>query len=90
MVGRTSCYFSGQVQGVGFRYTVRELADGYEVAGFVKNLGDGRVELVMEGELGERRGLLEAVKERMAGYFDQVEEREGAATGEYRRFEIRY
>ena len=41
---RQTCYFSGRVQGVGFRYTVQNLALQYNVRGYVKNLADGRVE----------------------------------------------
>ena len=42
--------FSGRVQGVGFRYTSRELATGYDLVGSVKNLPNGSVELVIMGE----------------------------------------
>ena len=44
MIGRR-VFFEGRVQGVGFRYSVRQLAKGYDVAGWVRNLPDGRVEL---------------------------------------------
>ena len=37
--------YSGRVQGVGFRYTVKQIASGFDVTGWVKNLPDGRVEL---------------------------------------------
>ena len=42
-------YYSGNVQGVGFRYTVKSIATGFEVTGAVRNLPDGRVELLAEG-----------------------------------------
>lgn len=90
MSGRTTCYFSGHVQGVGFRYTVMELADDHDVTGFVRNMGDGRVELVMEGESRERMGLLNDVKRHMSGHIDEVNEIESAATGEFGRFSIRH
>ena len=49
MVKRATVFYAGRVQGVGFRYTAREIACGYDVAGYVCNLPDGRVELVVEG-----------------------------------------
>jgi acylphosphatase len=57
--------YSGRVQGVGFRYTTRRLAQGYDVAGYVRNLPDGTVELVAEGEAGEVERFLDAVAQRM-------------------------
>ena len=42
--------YEGRVQGVGFRYTTKSVANGFEVTGTVRNLTDGRVELVAEGE----------------------------------------
>jgi acylphosphatase len=61
-------YYSGQVQGVGFRFTARQLARGFDVAGYVRNLPDGRVELVAEGEPAEIDRFLQAVRDEM-GYF---------------------
>ena len=56
--------YSGHVQGVGFRYTAKAVASGFEVTGTVRNLADGRVELTAEGARGEldefRRGIREA------------------------------
>jgi acylphosphatase len=46
-------FFSGHVQGVGFRYSVKQLAAGFDVCGWVRNLNDGRVELFMQGESAE-------------------------------------
>ena len=46
-------HFEGRVQGVGFRYTCRELAKGFDVVGTVKNLPDGRVEMEVMGEKEE-------------------------------------
>ena len=46
---RRRIYYSGRVQGVGFRFSTQRLASGFAVAGSVKNLRDGRVEVVAEG-----------------------------------------
>ena len=50
--------FSGRVQGVGFRYTTKEVATGYDVVGSVKNLPDGSVELLIMGETDETDAYL--------------------------------
>ena len=55
-------YYSGRVQGIGFRYTAREVACGYEVTGFVQNLPDGRVEMIVEGDEEEVKAFLDAIK----------------------------
>jgi acylphosphatase len=55
-------HYEGHVQGVGFRYTVKTLAREYEVAGSVKNLPDGRVELIASGEEEEVDDFLNAIR----------------------------
>ena len=55
--------YSGRVQGVGFRYTVKRLAGGYDVTGWVKNLPDGRVELQAQAaDVEELAAFLDAVQ----------------------------
>ena len=49
---RVRILYSGHVQGVGFRYTAKTVAAGFEITGVVRNLPDGRVELVAEGDRG--------------------------------------
>jgi acylphosphatase len=61
-------YYSGDVQGVGFRATAAHIARRYAVSGWVRNLPDRRVELLAEGEAGEVLAFLAAVRERMAGH----------------------
>jgi acylphosphatase len=63
--------YTGQVQGVGFRYTTRHVAANFAVAGYVRNLPDGRVELVAEGEPEEVEHFLDAVGQKMAGYIEE-------------------
>ncbi len=62
-------YYSGNVQGVGFRYTVRTVATGFEVTGTVRNLPDGRVELVAEGALEELEAFRQAVRDAGLDHF---------------------
>jgi acylphosphatase len=51
-------FYEGRVQGVGFRYSARRVAAGFDVAGYVRNLPDGRVELVASGDEEEVDGFL--------------------------------
>src|SRR5438270_11553043 len=62
---RRRVVFSGRVQGVGFRFTCRSLARGFDVAGYVRNLADGRVELVAGGEPSEVDGFLDGMQREM-------------------------
>jgi acylphosphatase len=87
---RRTCHFSGNVQGVGFRYTVQNLALQYNVRGYVRNMSDGRVELVMEGPSGEMDALIEDIRQKMNGYIDDVHMSESAGTGEFHRFSIKH
>jgi acylphosphatase len=54
-------FYEGNVQGVGFRWTVRHAATGFDVTGWVRNLPDGRVELQVNGEENEVRGFLDRI-----------------------------
>jgi acylphosphatase len=66
-------FFSGRVQGVGFRYATAQVAREFEVAGFVQNLPDGRVRLEAEGGEGELEQFAAAVEERMHGFIRKAE-----------------
>ena len=57
--------FSGQVQGVGFRYTCLSISGSYSVAGYVMNLSNGQVKLVAEGEGGELDRFLTEINQTM-------------------------
>ena len=59
----TQIFYEGRVQGVGFRYTVRKIALGFEVRGWVRNLSDGRVELQVCGTSAEVKAFLQALRE---------------------------
>jgi acylphosphatase len=88
-VHHESVYFSGHVQGVGFRYTVLQVAREFEVAGYVSNLSDGRVQLEAEGREAEIGVFLTAVQERMHGYIRKVERRGGRRPAQFSGFAIR-
>lgn len=60
---RAHVFYSGHVQGVGFRWTAKNIAKGYEITGWVRNLPDGRVELVAEGAENEVRSFLQAIRQ---------------------------
>jgi acylphosphatase len=87
---RHEVYYSGRVQGVGFRYTVRWVAKRFAVTGFVKNLPDGRVQLVAEGRPDELRRFLDAVDAEMGHYVVDRQGQAGAASGRFQGFEIRF
>ena len=54
-------FYEGNVQGVGFRYSVKQIAKGFEITGFVRNLPDGRVELQANGEPDEVSAFVQAI-----------------------------
>ena len=81
--------YKGRVQGVGFRYTAQQLAEGFPVAGYVRNLPNGWVELVAEGEREQVDAFLAAVARKMAEYIRQTTVEE-ITSGGYKKFEIRY
>ena len=87
---RKSVYYTGRVQGVGFRYTARSIAGRFDVDGFVRNLPDGRVELVAEGEPHELAVFLDEVRERMGVQIRDEKVDTQPATGEFTGFEIRH
>jgi len=71
---RRRLIYHGRVQGVGFRYTVRSIARRHPVIGWVKNLPEGTVELVVEAEAAEMAGFLEEVAGRFEGHVDSVDD----------------
>lgn len=82
--------FEGRVQGVFFRDTTRRLAQPREVTGYVRNLPDGRVELVAEGTAQEVDALLLAIRREYRDNIRGEQTDTRPATGEFSSFEIRH
>ena len=81
--------FSGMVQGVGFRFTTERLARYFHVTGYVRNLPDGKVELVAEGKEEILQDFLKAVCESsLARYIQDVETEWGPSQGAYTQFGV--
>lgn len=81
--------YSGRVQGVGFRYTTRAVVSGFEITGMIRNLPDGRVEMLAEGCRDELTAFLQAIRDSGLGHFIAHEMVTWAdATGEFKGFAI--
>jgi acylphosphatase len=90
-MGRTrmTIIYEGRVQGVGFRYTVRTVTNGFEVTGTVRNLPEGTVELIAEGAKAELEDFRRAVQDSEVGRFIRRENVSWSeAKNEFRGFEI--
>jgi len=88
MKTRLHVFFSGRVQGVGFRFTTAQTARRFAVTGWVRNLYDGRVEIKAEGETAELDRFLAALESEMRGNIEFRERSTEAATGEWSSFEV--
>lgn len=71
MKKRIHAYYSGQVQGVGFRFTAERLAVDLGLSGWVRNLSDNRVELLCEGKEEDLHEILAKIDKRLSGYIRQ-------------------
>jgi acylphosphatase len=87
---RSTVHYSGNVQGVGFRYTTRSIARQFAVCGYVQNLPDGRVKLVAEGAPSEIEAFLKDVRERLSDHVRDERIDVGPATGEFDGFAIQH
>lgn len=91
MTKRTHAFYSGQVQGVGFRFTVQRIALDLKLSGWIRNLPDGRVEMAAEGEEGALKQLLDQIK---TGFLEPHIQNETVtwetATEEFDGFNIRF
>ena len=87
---RWEAWYSGHVQGVGFRYTTCSIARGFDVTGYVQNLPDGRVHLVAEGDSSQVIAFLDEVEYRMEQFIRDVRKDKTAPTGEFIKFDVRF
>jgi acylphosphatase len=84
-------FYEGNVQGVGFRWSVRNIAKGFDVTGAVRNLPDGRVELQATGAEDEVRAFLAAILEsELRGHIKKHNELPLSDPPPFRGFEIRH
>ena len=81
-------FYSGTVQGVGFRYAVRGLAQDLDLKGWVKNLDDGRVEMVAEGPQVKIEILCQAIEKQFGSYIRGQEKEVKDTRGEFKEFKI--
>jgi len=86
---RMTVIFAGRVQGVGFRYTAKTVATGFEITGTIRNLPDGRVELVAEGDPAELEAFRADLHDAgLAGFIRDEQVIWAEAKNEFRGFEI--
>jgi acylphosphatase len=82
-------YYSGRVQGVGFRYTARQLAARYVVTGYVENLDDGRVHVLVEGMPDQLEAYLADIGREMSRFIHSEQRDRTKASGRFDAFEVR-
>lgn len=90
MKKQVHAYYSGQVQGIGFRFTAERLADESSVTGWVKNLSDGRVELVAEANEESLKSFLAAINNTFSRYIQDVQLIWEPATGAFKDFGVKF
>ncbi len=87
---RRTVFFSGNVQGVGFRYSTTQMAHDFAVSGTVRNLLDGRVELVVEGLPAEVDDFVARIEETLHSYIEHTTCSDSTARDEFTSFSVRY
>ena len=87
---RYEVHYGGRVQGVGFRWTVIRTAGGFDVTGFVRNLHDGRVQLVAEGHAAEVDRFLAEIRATMGANIRDEQIDRTAAMGKFHEFSIQH
>lgn len=83
-------YYSGMVQGVGFRFTAESVAMDLGVCGWVKNLRDGRVEIVAEAEEKALKDFLNRLNQNFSRYIQDADVKWQESAGEFNEFRIAF
>jgi acylphosphatase len=89
MLRRETIFFSGRVQGVGFRFSANAIAQRLQVKGTVENLDDGRVKIIVEAEPAEIDSLLIAIQTSMPGHVHKIDRFESEPSFEFENFSVR-
>ena len=87
---RRHIFFFGRVQGVGFRYTCKSVAERHEVVGWVRNLNDRSVEMIVEGDAKTISRYVDDIRESTHGRVDDIQSSDLDSTGEFNSMEIRH
>ena len=81
-------FFNGHVQGVGFRFTAEGIANNLNITGWVKNLADGRVEIMAKGEEDALKNYLEQIKRSFRNYIDDIDIQWQSVSGAFNDFRV--
>jgi acylphosphatase len=91
VIASIQVFYEGKVQGVGFRYIVKQIAKGFDITGSVRNLHDGKVELQATGDENEVKAFLEAIgQSELRGHISKQSETPLTDPPDFHGFEIRH
>ena len=82
--------FAGNVQGVGFRYTVCRISGGYDVTGYVRNMPDRSVQCIAEGDKLEIDRFIAEITEAMGYFINKVTQQTAPWSGQFTVFTVKY
>ena len=90
MLNRIHVFYSGRVQGVGFRFTAEDFARDLGVTGWVRNLRNGQVEIIAEAEDSILQDFLSHIEQYFRSYIQDVDVQWQEPTGEFKSFGIKF
>jgi len=82
--------FAGRVQGVGFRYTAQRIAILHQLTGFVRNVSNGTVEMLVQGPIEDVDGCIRDIKDSFSGYLREVKIEKITHNPKYTDFKIAF